>query len=216
MEQLKKAYEAIEMLKALDLPVSDEQLRRVAEMEKNYLKEEVIPLLKQELEPMVEKMRSKFFMEVMYNKDNGLTMKLLDPSETRSVSETTPRNEEATRDTTKYSIDGGKPLMKRRFVLTVVKKYVENHPSVTFNELKVRFPDSLSRKPIHGVFQRYEDVRKKIESQPDLENRFFLQPEELITLSDGTKVTVYNQWGNNFQKFLEVAQQLHEVECSNS
>ena len=54
MEQLKKAYEAIEMLKALDLPISDEQYRRVAEMEKEYLKEEIIPLLKQELEPMTE------------------------------------------------------------------------------------------------------------------------------------------------------------------
>lgn len=36
MEQLKKAYEAIEMLRALELPVSDEQLEGIAKLEKEY------------------------------------------------------------------------------------------------------------------------------------------------------------------------------------
>ena len=64
MEQLKKAYEAIEMLRALELPVSDEQLRAIAKLEKEYLQNEIIPLLKQELEPFVTKLRSKLQMEV--------------------------------------------------------------------------------------------------------------------------------------------------------
>ena len=57
MEQLKKAYEAIEMLRALELPVSDEQLRAIAKLEKEYLQDEIIPLLKQELEPYVTKLK---------------------------------------------------------------------------------------------------------------------------------------------------------------
>ena len=65
MEQLKKAYEAIEMLKALDLPISDEQLQGVSRLEKEYLREEIIPLLKQELEPLVGKIKGKFQLEVM-------------------------------------------------------------------------------------------------------------------------------------------------------
>ncbi len=211
MEQLKKAYEAIEMLKALDLPISDEQYRRVAEMEKEYLKEEIIPLLKQELEPMTEKLMSKFSIEVLYDQENGLSMDLIDSHEIRNKMELPTQNDESTRDTTKYSIDGGKPLMKRRFVLAVVAEYVKSHPYITYDELKRIFPDSLSRKPTHGVFQRYEDILKKIEIQPDLANRFFLQPEELITLSDGTTITIYNQWGSNFHKFLELAKKMHDV-----
>lgn len=211
MEQLKKAYEAIEMLKALDLPISDEQYRRVAEMEKEYLKEEIIPLLKQELEPMTEKLMSKFSIEVLYDQENGLSMDLIDSHEIRNKMELPTQNDESTRDTTKYSIDGGKPLMKRRFVLAVVAEYVKSHPYITYDELKRIFPDSLSRKPTHGVFQRYEDILKKIEIQPDLANRFFLQSEELITLSDGTTITIYNQWGSNFHKFLELAKKMHDV-----
>ena len=74
MEQLKKAYEAIEMLRALELPVSDEQLEGIAKLEKEYLQQEVIPLLKQELEPLVSKIQGKFQMEATYNKVEGLTM----------------------------------------------------------------------------------------------------------------------------------------------
>ena len=138
-------------------------------------------------------------------------MDLIDSHEIRNKMELPTQNDESTRDTTKYSIDGGKPLMKRRFVLAVVAEYVKSHPYITYDELKRIFPDSLSRKPTHGVFQRYEDILKKIEIQPDLANRFFLQPEELITLSDGTTITIYNQWGSNFHKFLELAKKMHDV-----
>ena len=79
--------------------------------------------------------------------------------------------------------------------------------------LRERFPDSLSGSPLHGVFRPYEEILRKLQTQPDLEKRFFLESEDLITLSDGTRLTVYNQWGQHFPNFLEVATQLHEVEC---
>ena len=53
----------------------------------------------------------------------------------------------------------------------------------------------------------------RLADQPDLRNRFFLEDDEVLTLSDGTKVVVYNQWGENFDKFLAVARELHNVEC---
>ena len=168
MEQLKKAYEAIEMLRALELPVSDEQLRAIAKLEKEYLQNEIIPLLKQELEPFVTKLRSKLQMEVTFDKDEGFNMQLVEQTERKQTSINKDADSVPTRDTSKYSIDGGEPLKKRRFV------------------------------------------------QPDLIKRFFLEPEDLITLSDGTRLTVYNQWGQHFANFLEVAQRLHEVECFSS
>lgn len=76
MEKLKNAYDAIEMLQALDLPVSDEQMMAVAKLEKEYLQEEIIPLLKQELEPLVENMRRNFKINVSYNQESGLEMSI--------------------------------------------------------------------------------------------------------------------------------------------
>jgi hypothetical protein len=216
MEQLKKAYEAIEMLQALELPVSDEQLRAIAKLEKEYLQNEIIPLLKQELEPFVTKLRSKLQMEVTFDKDEGFNMQLVEQTERKQTSINKDADSVPTRDTSKYSIDGGEPLKKRRFVLAVVRKYVEGHPGITYEQLKEQFPDSLSGSPLHGVFRPYEEIQLKLQNQPDLIKRFFLEPEDLITLSDGTRLTVYNQWGQHFTNVLEVAQQIHEVECYNS
>ena len=213
MEQLKKAYEAIEMLQALELPVSDEQLRAIAKLEKEYLQDEIIPLLKQELAPFVTKLRSKLQMEVTFDKDKGLNMQLIDQVDRKPTSIIKDADSVSTRDTSKYSIDGGEPLKKRRFVLAVVRKYVESHPDITYEQLRERFPDSLSGSPLHGVFRPYEEILRELQTQPDLEKRFFLESEDLITLSDGTRLTVYNQWGQHFPNFLEVATQLHEVEC---
>lgn len=216
MEQLKKAYEAIEMLRALELPVSDEQLRAIAKLEKEYLQDEIIPLLKQELEPFVTKLRGKLLMEVTFDKAEGFKMQVVEQADRKPTSTNKDSDSVSTRDTSRYSIDGGEPLKKRRFVLAVVRKYVEGHPGITYEQLKERFPDSLSGSPLHGVFRPYEDIQQKLQNQPDLVKRFFLEPEDLITLSDGTRLTVYNQWGQHFTNFLEVAQQLHEVECFNS
>lgn len=44
MENLHKANEALEMLKSLGLPVSSEQMKGIARMERDYLIEEVIPI----------------------------------------------------------------------------------------------------------------------------------------------------------------------------
>ena len=71
-----KAYEAVDMLENLGLPVSKEQLNAIAQMERDCLRDEIIPLIKQELEPMVQKMRNQFNMKVVYSKENGLEIQL--------------------------------------------------------------------------------------------------------------------------------------------
>jgi hypothetical protein len=78
MDKLKKAYEAVEMLKALGLPISSDQTIAIAQMERQYLREEVIPLIAQEMGPLVELMQNKFNMEVTYSKEDGLDIQLVD------------------------------------------------------------------------------------------------------------------------------------------
>ena len=76
MDKLDRTYEAVAMLEALGLPVSAEQLTAIAQMEKEYLHDEIIPLIKQEMEPLVDKMRNPFNLKISYSKDNGLDIQL--------------------------------------------------------------------------------------------------------------------------------------------
>lgn len=78
MEKQDKAYEALDMLKALGLPVSCEQLRAISTMERQYLHEEVIPQVTKEMEPLVEQMQNKFKLEVIYSQHNGLEIQVVD------------------------------------------------------------------------------------------------------------------------------------------
>lgn len=73
-DKLQKAYEAVEMLRALDLPVSKEQMDTIYVLEENYLKEEVIPFIKSELNPLVNSMMGNFHLEVSYSKEEGLNI----------------------------------------------------------------------------------------------------------------------------------------------
>ena len=76
MKELDKAYEAVEMLESLGLPVSRETLNAIAKMEKDNLQNEIIPLIKQELEPLVRKMRNKFQLSLTYSKEKGLNINI--------------------------------------------------------------------------------------------------------------------------------------------
>ena len=44
-----------------------------------------------------------------------------------------------------------------------------------------------------------------------LKKRYFLKPDEVILLADGTKIVVNNQWGTLFPRFLEAAKKLYQV-----
>ena len=84
MDKLDKLYEAVEMLETLGLPVSIEQRNAIDKMEKDYLQDEIIPLIKQELEPMVVKLRNQFNIKIVYNKDDGLDIRLSEPAKQNS------------------------------------------------------------------------------------------------------------------------------------
>lgn len=119
------------------------------------------------------------------------------------------------RDRTRYSFEGGELLSKRRFVLEVVKYYVRCHPQISYESLIRVFPATLHSNKSNGVIKRYNDVAKQVALNPDVRNRFFMKDDEVITLSNGMKVVVHNQWGEDFEKFLKVAESLYTVKSSN-
>lgn len=104
-----------------------------------------------------------------------------------------------TRDTTKFSFDGGITYYnKRKFVLEIIKDYIHTHSQITFDELeRVFYPEIHSKS--RGVIKRYTDVQQMIEKSQDTKKRYFLDESDIISLSDGTRIVVNNQWGANSQ-----------------
>lgn len=49
MEKLNKAYEAIELLEGLGLPISIDQQKAIVDLEREYLENEILPLIKQDI-----------------------------------------------------------------------------------------------------------------------------------------------------------------------
>lgn len=103
------------------------------------------------------------------------------------------------KDYTKYIFKGQK-YGKNRLVLEVIKDYVERNPTITYSQLKAKFPDNLQGKEI---FTTETEAKQK----PDRRN--FIAPDELITLSDET-IAVSTQWGiGNINRFLNHCQKMN-------
>ncbi len=109
-----------------------------------------------------------------------------------------------------------KPLNKRRLVLETVRNYIRLHPQVSYETLIRVFPASLNYNQANGVVKRYNDVMKKCSLNPRTRNYFFLKDDEIIQLSNGLKVVVHSQWGDDFEKFLKVAKKLFNVTLSDN
>ena len=78
MEKLDKAYEAIELLKELELPISSEQFKAIKQMERQYLREEVIPQVSKEIEPLMDQMQNKFSLLVTCSHEKGLDIQIME------------------------------------------------------------------------------------------------------------------------------------------
>lgn len=76
MEDLKKAYEAIEMLEALGLPISEEQYAAIAKLEKEFILEQVLPQIKQQVEPLIGNIKDDFRIVLSYSHKDGLNVSL--------------------------------------------------------------------------------------------------------------------------------------------
>lgn len=98
-------------------------------------------------------------------------------------------------DNTKYSFDGTEFLSKSEFVVTLVRKYMEEHPQSTYKELKSKYPDRLCAKgyKFRGFlctekdYNEWNNKYKEKRYQPNKENH-------RLTSSDGVVFYVNTQW----------------------
>lgn len=120
----------------------------------------------------------------------------------------------ASHDNTRFSLDGKTFLSKRGFALQLIRKYVEDHPNVTLDDLEAQFPSKIISKK-RGVVRPLETVLQWVSEDESIRKRFCLKEDEIITLNDGMKIVVYNQWGEkHFPKLLYIAKQLYNVESN--
>ena len=72
------------------------------------------------------------------------TVRQLEATATNHIADS---NSSQTRDTTRFSFDGGIHYYnKRKFVLEIIKHYVNTHSGITFEELeKVFYPEIFNR-----------------------------------------------------------------------
>jgi hypothetical protein len=97
------------------------------------------------------------------------------------------------RDYTKYIFNGQK-YGKNRLVLAVIKDYVEKNSTLTYSQLKSKFPDTL---------QGRETFTTEIDAKQKKDRRNFIEPDELITLADET-IAISTQWGlSNINPFID-------------
>lgn len=101
----------------------------------------------------------------------------------------------AEKDYSKYSFNGGE-YNKRELIKAVVNDVVLNSPEISYEELKSVFSDKMLVRAV-----------KRIEEIPEKSKKNYF--DDVITLKDGIKVAVCNDWGTNFDKVLQALQKIY-------
>lgn len=114
-------------------------------------------------------------------------------SDTEYSTEKTPR--------AKFSLNGGKPMNKRRTVLEVLKLYMETNPTATFSQVESDFPKQLQGG--YGVVASVSSINKRRREGQDVENRYYLDKDKIMHSYDDIEFAVSNQWGHQFRYFQE-------------
>lgn len=108
------------------------------------------------------------------------------------------------RDTTKYSLDGGKSYYgKGRFVREVVARFIEQNPNLTFEQLSQIFAGHLQGS--YGVIRSVDSIDKSSHDKKDLRSHYVMSEDLTLQSIDGVKFVVCNQWGAyNFINILNI------------
>lgn len=71
-----KAYEALNVLESLGLPISNEQKKVVDDIESKYIKDELIPKMQEQIEPLFSDIRKEFCLVVDHKRGEKVQIRL--------------------------------------------------------------------------------------------------------------------------------------------
>lgn len=113
------------------------------------------------------------------------------------------------RDKTRYSFDGETFYSKSHFVHEFISKYIEKHPDITYDALKLIFHDGLleHRHRVRGLLFKKEDYDAW--TRPDKAQRYGAkQANAILTAPDGVQFYVNTQWTQgSVLNIIEIAKQ---------
>lgn len=173
MEALNKAYEAIELLKSLGLPVSHEQYAAISKIEKEYITQQILPLVKEELEPLLADLRNAYKIVLSYSPETGIQTdveKKDEPVET----EYTPRTKQ---HIIKVDFPDGHSACHRQVFKTLIdvveyagaeKVRTLNIQTITGNIIS----DELIDHKRYGIGQKRLSTGEYVQTYSNTENKF--------------------------------------------
>lgn len=98
-----------------------------------------------------------------------------------------------------FSLNGSAPLKKNRSVLEAVRLFLKEIPTATFEDVESQFPKHLQGS--YGVVRTLDDVKERSLRNKTENDRWFLDPSEILTSTDGVQFAVSTEWGNQFPQF---------------
>ena len=96
-----------------------------------------------------------------------------------------------------FSLDGSVPLNKRNAVYATIKKFIDQNPDSTFEDVEDLFPRELQGG--YGVVASEEEYQYRKSKGQDTDRRYFINKP--FTDPNGRKFYVCHQWGDNFAAF---------------
>lgn len=118
-----------------------------------------------------------------------------------------PKNKQ---DESAFSLDGTNFMNKSRFIPYLVKKYLEQNPSLTFAELQEKFPDTLLDSNFRrlGVLVTKEVMDASTRDIKQKQKWYYVKDSTyLLTSGDGVQFYVNNQWTiDKIQPILKMAE----------
>ena len=112
-------------------------------------------------------------------------------------------------DTTKYSFDGKENLGKGQLAVSIIEKYMKEHPNLSYEELKDVFPDSMMGNSLNliGLIVKEDDVKNAPYSYQKKAYGYF-KPERRYKDVNGVDFFVSNYWNiTNIQNIIDFAKQ---------
>ena len=105
------------------------------------------------------------------------------------------------RDFTRYLFEG-EEYNKRRLVLAVIKRWIDQENPKNIDDLERAFPQNTDPDLRH-VYARLNEVPEA------RQGRYFTKEEEQINFPDGSCYVIYNQWaGDRHKHFIEISRKL--------
>ena len=143
--------------------------------------------------------------------DKSLEEPIYDDDGEIIIDEITGEERYISRDHTQYSLDGTHFMGKGRFVPYFIKKYMEKHKNLTFEELKETFPDSLLDSgykflgllcPV-SAYENWDNPYKEKRYHPD-------RPNAKLVSKDNVEFYVNTQWTyDSVQRIIKIAKADH-------